>query len=101
MVLITSKFHIDRCKVIFNFFIKLFKINILIDFCHTLNDGITETILNDRKKRETQSICNFQNKIINKIKTLHDFTKWFYTEHNAYKSIIEYIPMTTKSSNTY
>ena len=56
----------------------------------TENYGIDKNVLNERKKRENNSNINFKNNIIDNYHTLNDFMNWFYINHNAYKSIINY-----------
>jgi uncharacterized SAM-binding protein YcdF (DUF218 family) len=88
--IITSKFHMNRTQTIFNYFNKLITGNkVFIDYINTENI-LEEDILLERCKREESSEKKFKENIINKINSLHNFTMWFYTEHNAYKSIISY-----------
>ena len=88
--LITSDFHIERSKTIFNYFNKLFEKDLKINFIST-ESNIEKNILETRKQREKKSNENFINNIVTKIKTKKEFIKWFYTKHNAYKAIIEYV----------
>ncbi len=88
--LITSEFHIDRTKTIFNYFNTLYGNLIKINYITTENYGIDKNILIERIKRENNSNINFKNNIIDNYHTLNDFMNWFYINHNAYKSIINY-----------
>lgn len=88
IVVITSKFHIARATVIFNYFNSLFKMNIDMKFIGVENI-IDAELLNLRKNRENQSIKLF-NAIVNSKKTIEDFFEWFYVEHNAY-NCLDYI----------
>lgn len=83
-VLITSHFHIERVKTIFNYFNKLFNKNITIHFIGVENNMDCE-LLKIREKREKRSNQDFQ-KNITKINTVQKFIDWFYTQHNAYNS---------------
>jgi len=88
IVVITSKFHIARATVIFNYFNSLFKTNIEIKFIGVENI-IDEELLKIRQSRENQSVQSFQ-KILKNKKTIEEFFEWFYVEHNAY-NCSEYI----------
>ena len=90
MHVITSDFHMPRSKIIFNFFNNLFNKNHKILYLETPSClDITTTAI--RNKREQESKINFIENIVNKIKTPDEFIYWFYTEHKAYASIINYI----------
>ena len=87
--LITSNFHMPRAKVIFNYFNTII-FNSHIEFIETENYGIKESILNERHERESNSLNNFVKNIVEQKHSIIKFTKWFYEEHGAYKSIIYY-----------
>ena len=90
-VLITSKFHMSRVKVIFDYFNDIiFNSQLKIYFVETENNGMNEYVLQERCKRENKSKIHFENNIVNKIRTMNNFSKWLYEEHGAYKSIIYY-----------
>ena len=89
IIVITSKFHMERSKVIFNYFNKILSTNINIEYIETF-DKLDEEILKHRNNREKNSCLNFKKNIIDKLNNIQEFTGWFYTEHNAYKSIITY-----------
>lgn len=91
ITVITSEFHMERAKTIFNYINIITNQNINISYLETENFNMIRDVLNIRIKREQNSINNFNKYIIPKYKTLNDFTVWLYTEHNAYKSIIKYI----------
>ncbi len=82
-VLITSKFHMERAKTIFNYFNKIFEKNITIHFIAVENNMDSE-LLEIRKKREQRSNHNFQENIVKNKNTICEFIHWFYTQHNAY-----------------
>ena len=89
--LITSDFHMPRAKVIFNYFNSiLFQHQLNIHFIETPNNEMEEGVLKERCEREYNSKLNFQQNIVQEKRTISDFTKWFYEEHGAYKSIIYY-----------
>lgn len=90
-VLITSEFHMPRAKVIFDYFNDIiFHSQLQIHFVETENNGINKDVLQERCERENNSKINFEKNIVNKIRTMRDFSKWLYEEHGAYKSIIYY-----------
>lgn len=89
--LITSEFHIPRAKVIFDYFNSiLFQDQLNIHFIETPNDEMEEGVLKERCEREHKSKLSFQQNIVHEKQNIADFTKWFYEEHGAYKSIIYY-----------
>lgn len=88
--IITSDFHIKRTKIIFNFFNNIFKTSLNINYISTENYNMNENTLKIRRERENNSSDIFTKNIVNKINTVQDFSIWFYTQHNAYKSIINY-----------
>ena len=88
--LITSKFHINRTKTIFNYFNNIFLNNIEINYISTENYNIDNKTLAIRQARENESNEYFIQNIVNIFKTLEEFSKWFYEEHNAYKAIINF-----------
>lgn len=84
ILIITSDFHIERTKVIFNWLYGLFYgNNIKLSYLKTISSNMDKNVFEKRCIKETTSIINF-NKVIEKIKTIKDFTTWFYNEHNAY-----------------
>lgn len=97
--LITSMFHMPRAKVIFNYFNNIV-FNSHIEFIETENHGLKEHVLNERHKRESKSVDNFIKSIVEKKHSITSFTKWFYEEHGAYKSII-YYEENTKINQSY
>lgn len=82
-VLITSEFHMERVKEIFDYFKILFSQDINITYI-TSENNMDNELLNLRKNREKQSVESFKKNIVDKIKTVDEFIEWFYVEHNAY-----------------
>jgi len=97
--LITSTFHIDRTKIIFDFFNKLFDTKINIEYIETKNNMDIE-LLSIRSERENNSCINFTN-IIKSITTLDEFYIWFYNDHSAYNASNFNKELNCKLSNTY
>ena len=98
---ITSDFHMERVKTIFNYFNKIIKNNTIpIKYISTPNSGINDEVLSTRIKREKNSNSIFKNIISNTYLNISDFTIWFYTKHNAYKSNINYV-CDNKINKTY
>ena len=87
---ITSEFHMDRTKTIFNYFNNLITNNNTNILYISTENNIDKQILLERTKREETSKNIFKENIINKITSLYEFTMWFYIKHNAYKSDIAY-----------
>jgi hypothetical protein len=84
IILITSKFHIERSSLIFEWQKHLFDKDINIIYKSSKNSNLNNDILESRLEREKSSINNLKNTIIPRINTLELFHKWFYTEHRAY-----------------
>lgn len=97
IMVITSQFHMDRTKAIFKYFNNLhYKNNNVKLFFHSTNNIITGEVLKQRIERENNSLISFKTNVIDKKKTLRDFLKWFYEEHNSYNVIGQY----TQNNNT-
>ena len=96
---ITSIFHIDRTKLIFDFFNKLFDAKIIIEYIETKNNMDLE-LLNIRSQREKNSCINFIN-TIKSIHTLEEFYIWFYNDHSAYNATNFNKELDIKLCNTY
>ena len=90
LYVITSEFHIERSKLIFDYFNKLFNKNITIYYKETYNN-LDDNTLKIRRDREKSSILNFKKNFLENKKSLNEFVLWFYTKHKAYASIINYI----------
>jgi hypothetical protein len=91
IVLITSAFHMNRSRQIFEWIKTCFSNNISIEYIESSNNNIDKHILDIRIEREQKSLENLKNNIINKYNTLDKLHKWFYTEHKAYCSNSEII----------
>ena len=100
--LVTCKFQMQRTKVIFNYFKKIFYSNIVINFVE-IPDTMENSLLKLRTEREYKSKIVFQDNIINKINTISEFIEWFYTKHKAYRAKIQYdkIPINSDLKKTY
>lgn len=81
---ITSKFHMDRTRLIFDFFNRLFNSDIDINYIESKNNMDME-LLSIRTQREKNSCINFT-KITKSISTIEEFYLWFYNDHNAYNA---------------
>jgi len=85
ILVITSKFHIDRTKLIFDW-IKSITLGIHnIQYISASDYGIDNNIIKARNNREKDSI-NKLKIIINDIDNINKFVKWFYEDHKAYAS---------------
>tara|TARA_B100001057_G_C22849997_1_gene950595 strand:- start:2258 stop:2953 length:696 start_codon:yes stop_codon:yes gene_type:complete len=83
IVVVTSLFHIERAQVIFDYFNKLFEVNIDIEYIGVENI-IDDELLEIRKAREKKSVVSFKQNVVSKKDTIDKFFEWFYIEHNAY-----------------
>jgi uncharacterized SAM-binding protein YcdF (DUF218 family) len=84
IALITSEFHMERAKTIFDWMKQLFHYDINILYVSTTNNSLNEKILAIRQERENNSVRNLQKNVIITYNTLEHFHTWFYTEHKAY-----------------
>jgi vancomycin permeability regulator SanA len=99
ITVITSKFHMERVSILFNW------VNVLYQGpCEMLfissDNNMDSDILAVRSTREKKSCASIQ-KLKQKILNIKDFILWLYTEHNAY-SMYEHVPTTDiKLKNSY
>jgi hypothetical protein len=86
ILVITSDFHMDRSREIFDW-INILHNNIVdIKYYRVTDDELDNDIISIRRFRERESLLNLKNYVIPKIKTIQEFHKWFYEEHKAYCS---------------
>jgi len=101
IILITSKFHMKRVKLIFNYINSLSGQNINIIYIET-PDELEEEILKIRSHRENNSSKLFTNNIVEKYNTIEAFTLWLYTKHKSYKALVDYnLDSNTDINKTY
>jgi len=101
--IITSEFHISRSQEIFNWifgFKNCEQQKYQLIFFPVTDLGLDENMLSHRREREAKSK---ENVLIlkEKIKTLKDFTKWLYSEHNAYNNNFLKENITEECKKTY
>ena len=95
LYVITSQFHIERTKIIFDFvyqnisfnknFLDYFKYN--IDYIETENGNVEKEELEKRLQKEQNSIISFKEKIkTQKLRDFDNFVKWIYHHHDAYST---------------
>lgn len=84
-ILITSKFHIERSKLIFDYFNKIFDTGCDIKYIYSNDDTLDKNIFNERYKREINSAENLKKNVL--IRNKKDFINWFFTEHKAYNAV--------------
>jgi hypothetical protein len=100
-ILITSEFHMERAKTIFNFFNKIFNINIKIYYVSS-NNNMDNELLKIRINREKKSTKQFIDNVVNKINTVKEFIEWFYIHHNAYNNTkFEHVVLDNKLKDSY
>lgn len=100
ILIITSQFHMERAKLLFDWIYNLNnKYNLI--YHPSENIGLDEMI-EERMERERQSIEYIQNSLMPKIKTLEKLHDWLYLEHNAYCSRDQNIEIISENvRNTY
>ena len=84
-MVITSKFHSARTKIIFDWMKKLFQSNVDIYYDTATDEVIDAEILSARQTREQDGVKNVA-RLVSKITNIKDFCAWFYEEHDAYRS---------------
>ena len=88
ILVITSDFHMPRTKAIFTWIYNLglgdqFSSLDVLDFLSVSSEDLEDSIIESRKTREAESLKNL-GPTINRIKTMQEFTNWFFLEHKAY-----------------
>jgi hypothetical protein len=101
MIIITSNFHLPRTKCIFDYFINLLNNVNYIEYIGVNDNMIPKKILEERINRENDSLNNFKKNIVDKQMKFDEFTRWFFTNHNAYKAIVSYYPLDNDLNKTY
>ena len=86
VTLITSSFHMERSKLIFNWMNNIFNSNLKLNFLESCNDSIESQVLESRIIREKNSCQNITNVLIKEYNTIPKFHCWFFTQHKAYCS---------------
>lgn len=79
---ITSKFHIERTKIIFKWLYMLCNKKINIKYIKT-NDCLDDKTLQNRITKEKDWIRNISN-LMKKIKNRKELTEWLFKDHAAY-----------------
>ncbi len=86
IIVITSEFHMDRSKEIFDWINRLYGNILNISYYSVTDKGLDNEIIDNRRFRELQSLNNLKIHVIPKINTLKQLHKWFYEDHKAYCS---------------
>ena len=89
ILIITSEFHMERSRIIFEWMKQVFQQKINITYKSTSNNNIDPDVLQSRIMREKSSSQNLQSIIIPNCNTIDRFHKWFFTEHKAYNAVSE------------
>ena len=95
LYVITSQFHMERTKIIFDFIYQsisfnndlsgYFKYN--IEYIETENGNVDKEDLERRLVKENDSINSFKDKIkTQKLRDFDNFVKWIYHYHDAYST---------------
>jgi len=101
IAIITSEFHIQRSKEIFDWLYNLQEYNYNLNYFPVTDFGLSKEMLKSRREREKKSIENILI-LKNKIKTMTEFIKWFYKEHNAYNnSFLYHDKISEECKNSY
>ena len=99
ITVITSKFHMERVSLLFNWVKELYQISCEITFVSSVNN-MDSDILAVRSNRE-QASCASILLLKQEISDIKSFVLWLYTKHNAY-SVYEHVPTAnTQLKNSY
>ena len=98
ILVITSNFHMERAKAIFNWMKFINDSDVKINYVIASDEGLDEYIIKTRTKREMKSLENINNKLIPNIKSMKQFHSWFYEDHKAYCSESDRIKQDDTSS---
>jgi hypothetical protein len=104
VLIITSDFHMNRSKEIFNWINGLYSNVVDLQYYSVTDEGLDDEIITTRGCREVQSLINLKAHVIPKINTIEQFHKWFYEEHKAYCSnshSIREVLVDEKTKKTY
>ncbi len=84
LLIITSDFHLERTKLIFEWVYSLApKHNYQLEFIGTSDEAVDAVVLEARKKKEAQRMLELAI-TKEKITTLSELHAWIYTQHEAY-----------------
>ena len=83
LIIITSDFHLDRTKEIFNFL--YCKLDSKYNLEYFSSKDLPNELLNLRTTKEKSSLEKFKRNIVH-IKSLEEFHEWLFQTHECYKS---------------
>jgi len=85
IALVTSEFHMDRSKEIFDWIYNLTEKKYNLFYYPVTDFGLNKEMIKSRKEREKNSLKNILI-LKDKINNMKDFITWLYSEHNAYNN---------------
>ena len=103
LLVITSSFHIERTRTIFEW---VFGLDVRPGSSYSLNfedvpdQGMDEELLSARMEREKESL-QYILKLKERIRTLREFHHWLFTEHGAYSVSVNPAQVEGKILNSY
>lgn len=100
ILIITSEFHIQRSRTIFDWILSFDNTDYNILYEQTDNVGMEQDVLECRIERESKSNENLKNNLIPRIGSFTELHKWFYEEHKAYCSDSELLRNEVINENT-
>jgi hypothetical protein len=103
LLVITSSFHIDRTRAIFEWVYGLDALpggSYSLDFEEVPDEGMDEELLSARIGREKESLRHVL-KLKEAIRTFREFHRWLFTEHGAYSVSVKPELAKGKSLDTY
>ena len=86
LCVVTSAFHMNRTRAIFNWVFTLERGEFTLDYCVSSNEGLSNDELEARCSKEDASLDTLVAKTIPRINSLSLLAKFLLTEHTAYKA---------------
>lgn len=87
VALITSKFHMERSKFIWEWIGSCLKCTHTTNYITVDDYGMEQEVLNGRTVKEQQNLRTLE-KNIKGIESTEQLLKWFFTEHDAYRALM-------------
>ncbi|MBC8166690.1 MAG: YdcF family protein [Bryobacteraceae bacterium] len=85
MLIITSEFHMQRTRAIFEWIYSMEAAEYHLEFLASPNDGLKAEAVSARAARETQSLASVE-KLRRELRNRRDLHDWMFTRHRAYST---------------
>ncbi|MBC8167085.1 MAG: YdcF family protein [Bryobacteraceae bacterium] len=85
MLIITSEFHMQRTRAIFEWIYSMEAAAYYLEFLASPNDGLTAEAVSARVAKENLSLATVQ-QLRRELRNTRDLHNWMYTRHQAYST---------------